>query len=190
MIKAIIFDCFGVLTIDVWRAFCETLPDTVDLKAVRDLNHAFDSGFISKAEFFESVTELTGKRPPDIDEGSYSLGKNDQLISFISSLKPRYKTAIMSNISNDWITRELLTTEEQLLFDEMIFSYQVNMIKPDERMYELACNKLGVEPQEAIMIDDVPGNVTAAQQLGMKGIVYESFEQYKTELEALLDPKS
>lgn len=190
MIKAIIFDCFGVLTVDVWRAFCESLPDTIDLKAVRDLNHAFDSGFISKAEFFEGVTEETGKRPPDIDEGNYSLGKNEQLISYISLLKPRYKTAIMSNISNDWITRELLIAEEQLLFDEMIFSYQVNMIKPDERMYELACTKLGVEPHEAVMIDDVPGNVTAAQQLGMKGIIYDNFEQFKTELEALLDTKS
>lgn len=187
MIQALIFDCFGVLTVDIWRAFCDSLPDTVDLKAVRDLNHAYDSGFISEHDFINGVTELTGKKPPDINAAE--LGKNQLLLKLISTLKPQYKTAIMSNISNDWITRELLTPQEQLLFDEMIFSYEVNMIKPDPRIYELACSRLSVEPESVILVDDIERNVTAALELGMQGIVYRNFNDFQKEITSLLNPQ-
>lgn len=191
MIKAIIFDCFGVLTVDSWHAFLDSLPPGADIQRARDLNRAFDSGFISHDEFFDGVQQLTGHRPPDVESISAdSIVKNHALIEHIKQLKPNYKIGILSNISSDWITRELLDAQEQELFDDMMFSYQVGMAKPDLQIFHLACERLGVDPTDAVMIDDVERNITAARDIGMQGVVYKNFADYEVELNSLLNPNN
>lgn len=188
MTKAIIFDCFGVLATDIWLAFCDGLPATVDLQRASDLNKAYDRGMITHQEFFAGVVEATGQRPPEIEQLSAGqLGKNEALIRYIETLKPDYKIGLLSNISSDWITEELLSGQDQSLFDDMVFSYKVGLTKPDPRIYQLACDRLGVLPTEAIMIDDRPDYITAARNFGMHGITYANLAQFQTELTALLD---
>lgn len=68
--------------------------------------------------------------------------------------------------------RPLLPLDE--LFDDVIDSSDVGMRKPDPRIYELALANLGVsEPSAAVFVDDWPGNVAAAQAVGMAGIVVD-----------------
>ena len=188
MIRAVIFDCFGVLTVDIWRAFCDGLPENVDRQALQDLNKAADSGLISFKQFADGIMELTGEVLPDVTQmPAESVVKNLLLLDHIKQLKRTYKIGLLSNISNDWITSEFLSTEEQALFDDMVMSYQVRMTKPDTAIFELACQRLGVEPEEAILIDDVERYITAAQSIGMHGIVYNDLAQYNRELERLLN---
>lgn len=188
MIKAIVFDCFGVLATDIWLAFCDSLPPGVDLQQASDLNKAFDRGMISHEEFVTRIEELTGKTPPDIETMSAGqLGKNTALLEFIKTLQPHYKIGILSNISSDWITDTLLSSDDQRLFDTMVFSHQVGMVKPDPRIYQLVCDKLGVQSSEAVMVDDRQGYVTVAQDIGMQGIVYVGLSEFKQSLQMLLD---
>ncbi len=188
MIKAIIFDCFGVLTTDVWLAFCENLPPTADVQRARELNRAFDAGILTHDEFFDQVEEATGKRPPDIDQmTNRELIKNEELIAYIRELHGTYKLGILSNISTNWITREFLTPDEQTLFDEIILSYEVRLLKPDYRIYELACERLGVELHEAVMIDDRADFADAARQARMHGVTYTDVASLKADLTALLN---
>ncbi len=66
--------------------------------------------------------------------------------------------------------RPLLPLDD--LFDDVIDSSEVGMRKPDRRIYELALANLGVShPAAAVFLDDWPGNVRAAQSVGMTGIV-------------------
>ena len=66
--------------------------------------------------------------------------------------------------------RPLLPLDD--LFDDVIDSSEVGMRKPDPRIYELALANLGVsDPSAAVFLDDWPGNVVAAQTVGMAGIV-------------------
>lgn len=161
------------------------------MPAIRDLNRAFDSGFITHQDFFDGVTRLAGKRPPDIEELTEPpITKNVELLKYISTLTPKYKIGILSSISSDWITRVLLTPHDQALFDDMVLSYQVNLTKPDPKIFQLACDRLGVDPSEAVMIDDVESYVAAAKGIGMHGIVYKDLNEFKTELALLLDSNS
>ena len=61
------------------------------------------------------------------------------------------------------------------------------MAKPDPRIFELACQRLDVSPAEAIMVDDRAGYVLAAQDCGLKGIVYANLADFKRDLQQLLD---
>lgn len=188
MIKAIVFDCFGVLATDIWLAFCESLPATADLERARDLNKAFDRGMITHQEFLDGVFEATGQYPPDIEQLSVGqLGKNTALLDIIKLLHSDYKIGLLSNISSDWITDELLSADDQRLFDDMVFSHKVGLLKPDPRIYQLACDRLGILPDEAIMVDDRAGYIAAAREFGMHGITYANLADFQVDLQQLLD---
>lgn len=187
MISAIIFDCFGVLTSDTWHEFLDSLPENTDIAAARDLNKQYDAGFITEKEFTDQLLELTGKELVQIEDRPISgIAKNTALLKHIESLKERYKIGLLSNIGTDWIRDDFLTSEEQELFDDMVFSHSVGMTKPNPDIFKLACEHLGVEPAQAVMVDDIEQYCQAAEATGMKSITYANFNQYQQELDTIL----
>ena len=93
-------------------------------------------------------------------------------LDLIRSLRPPYRTAILSNADR--------TLEERLrdgmgihhLFDAVVCSAAVQLAKPDHRVYRLAAERLGLSSQECVFIDDAERNVTAAQEVGMAAVLY------------------
>lgn len=187
MIKAIIFDCFGVLTTGFWKEFCATLPDD-KLERARELNRKRDSGEISNIEFVDGIESLTGRKPPSLDDPAMQrhLVKNTGLMAYIERLKPNYKIGLLSNVGSDWIEKEFLTPKELGLFDTLVASYKTGLIKPDPRIYGLVLEKLDVKPQEAVFIDDIDEYCAGARSLGMQAITYKNFVQMKAELDQIL----
>lgn len=81
-------------------------------------------------------------------------------------------TALVTNNLTELreLWRAMLPLDE--LFDVVIDSSEVGVRKPDPRIFELALAELGgVAPDRSAFLDDYPGNVVAAQRLGMHGIV-------------------
>lgn len=190
MIKAIIFDCFGVLTADSWREFVDSIKDPAIADEARRLNRAYDAQSISLDDYLNQVEKITGHPKEQlqllINNQDSDRGKNMALLHFIGTLKPKYKIGLISNIGSDWIRQEFLTSEEQKLFDDMVLSFEVGLTKPDRRIFKLACNRLGVDLNEAVFIDDVSSYCEVAKSLGMQAITYENLLQMKTELQKLL----
>ncbi len=181
MINTIIFDCFGVLTTDLWKAFVDSLPPDADRELLRELNRQLDTGYIERPEFVRKVYELTGKFPQEVEKLlNNEITKNDALIEEIKKLKTQgYKIGMISNVSSNWIRESLLTRDEQELFDDMVFSFEVQLAKPDSRIFELACSRLDIEPADAIFIDDIERYCAVAESLGMKSIVYTDLSSFR-----------
>ena len=72
------------------------------------------------------------------------------------------------------------------LFDVFVESSVVGLSKPDPRIYEYACSKLGIEPREAVFLDDIGRNLKTARQLGMATIKVSAPDQALDELEQVL----
>jgi epoxide hydrolase-like predicted phosphatase len=73
------------------------------------------------------------------------------------------------------------------LFDVVVDSSEEGVRKPDPRIFELTLERLGVEAARSIFLDDFAGNVTAAEALGIKGILVGSDQvEAVAELESLL----
>lgn len=107
------------------------------------------------------------------------------LLSFIRSLRPRFKTGL---ISNAWPTARA-TTQLCLnftVFDLLVFSGEEGVAKPDPEIYHRALARLGVSPAEAVFVDDVLANVAAARAVGMAGIQFLNATQVRAEIEALI----
>jgi len=187
MIKAVIFDCFGVLTIDTWREFVASLPSDERGQA-SELNRAFGAGFVTKKDFQEEIQLLTGRQPTDIDntKHDHQVTKNTALLKYIASIKNDYKIGLLSNVASDWIKENFLSDDEQKLFDDFIFSHQVKMTKPEPQIFSLAAERLGVLPEECVLVDDIERYCRAAEAQGMKAVCYKDFGQTKNELQQLL----
>jgi len=70
-------------------------------------------------------------------------------------------------------------------FDVFLSSCYVGLRKPDTQMFKLALNVLQSDPDSVAFVDDRPGNVQAANEVGMHGIHYQGAESLKAELERL-----
>lgn len=71
------------------------------------------------------------------------------------------------------------------LFDGIIISGEVKLIKPDPAIFNLAQKILGLPPSDCLLIDDSPVNIAAARQLGYLTILFQSPEQLEQEIFAL-----
>ena len=58
------------------------------------------------------------------------------------------------------------------LFDAIVISGEVGLHKPEPEIYLLACERLGIEPAEAIFVDDLRENIAGAEAVGMTGVLH------------------
>jgi putative hydrolase of the HAD superfamily len=72
-------------------------------------------------------------------------------------------------------------------FDQLIISAEVGIMKPDARIYQLALEKLGVAPAEAVFVDDFAVNIEGARAVGMYAIQFTRPDQTVEELKKLLN---
>ena len=88
----------------------------------------------------------------------------------------------LSNIADYHITAINLKWNKLLSSaDGLFLSYKMGVRKPDNRIYELAINKLKVLPENCFFIDDLEENVTAAKSVGMNAyqFVPNNYEEIK-----------
>ena len=109
-----------------------------------------------------------------------------EMIAAIERLRAEgYRTAALTN---NWKGDEIGRRAQQLgeLFDVFIESAVVGLRKPDPRIYELVCERLGVHASEAVFLDDIGRNLKAARALGMTTIKVDSAPQALDELGTVL----
>jgi len=70
------------------------------------------------------------------------------------------------------------------LFDLVIESSKVGFRKPDAEIYRIACRELGIEPGEAVYLDDLGINLKPARAMGMTTIKVTDPDAALSELEA------
>lgn len=110
-----------------------------------------------------------------------------ELVEFLCQLRPRYKTAILSNAWSGARAAFIQVFGLDRVVDEMIISAEEGVGKPDPRIYHLAAEQLGVQPEEAVFVDDLAENVEGARAVGMKGVQFKSTTQVIAAVRQYLD---
>jgi epoxide hydrolase-like predicted phosphatase len=188
VIKAIIFDCFGVLAGSSFKEIYRQAGGDLsrDAAFLDDVLMTANSGLMSSRDMHQQVAKRLGMT---YDVWYETLRQGEQpsleLLEYVAELKKTYKTAILSNANHGTMQRKF--TPEQLgLFDQVIVSAEVGMLKPNAEIYELAAERLGVEPSECVFTDDSQVYAEAARATGMQAIWYQNLDQFKQELAKLL----
>lgn len=181
MIKAVVFDCFGVLMIDAITAYQDLHPDVAS--DLDDLDRQADAGFISQAEQIEGYKKLTGDDEQMIVN---YLGKehrlNEPIVQMIKQLKVSYKIGMLSNIGAKWY-QQLVPEDVRELFDVTVLSHEIGMVKPYPEIFEYIIGQLGMQPNEVLFIDDILDNCEGARAVGIVAIHYTNFADLKQNLQ-------
>lgn len=188
MIKAIIFDCFGVLASDGWLPFKEKyFGSSKELLAQAiELNRSADAGRSSYDEFVKKIAYMAKLSEKVTRIQIENNIPNDELFEFIKkTLKPHYKIGMLSNAGQNWLD-EMFLPEQVALFDAVTLSFEIGAIKPDAIMYQTIAKRLGVKVTECVFIDDRPKYCEGASRVGMKSILYEDVQSLKDALERTL----
>ncbi len=192
MIKAVIFDCFSVLIGDASKAAAKELwqADPDKGEQFRAITHAADKGIIPEDEALELHAALLGMTVDALkDLRNKGEVRNVELLNFIETeLKGKYKLALLSNISSRGrLDLRFLPGELDRLFDVVIASGEVGYIKPQEQIFQLVAHKLGVLPEECVMLDDIEDFCEGARAAGMHAIQFITNQQAITDLNKLID---
>lgn len=189
MIRGIIFDCFGVLYIDASRYFYEHHVARYEQlqPELLSLNKAYDYGLLSQKELDQAVSDLTGLDLPFVSEHIQGVHKrNEKLLEYAENLRGEYKVGMLSNIGVGAMDSFFSLAERTQLFDAVVLSGEENLTKPHPRIFEITAERLGLQPHECVMVDDIEENCAGADAAGMKTILYQSNAQVKAELKKLL----
>ena len=149
-------------------------------------------GGITEQEWQEDLRAVTGMDQEQCDAFMHDfwdvyLGAlNTKLADYFSGLRPRYKTALLSNSFIGAREKEQERYHFAEMTDLVVYSHEEGIAKPDKRVYELTCERLGVQPGETVYLDDAEPFVTGARDVGMHGILYKDTDQAIADIDALL----
>lgn len=199
MVKNIILDIGNVLVHFRWRELMEDLGFSKE-----EIEHlgeemiyskewsAWDQGVISE----EEVMALFKKRNPKLRDKiqSFFEHKEEMVRQFtythqwITDFKEKgYKVYLLSNYPDEIFK---LHSEKVFTFlnlvDGKVVSADVKMVKPDQQIYDYLLNKYALNKQECVFIDDNLHNVVAAENVGIKSILFQTYEQVTYELKTIL----
>jgi glucose-1-phosphatase len=150
----------------------------------------YETGLITRHEFFEEVRRTTGFRG-DLDEfGKFFADiftPIPPMIKLHAELRRRgFQTYIFSNTNDLAIEHVRQNFPFFKHFDDYIFSYEVGAMKPDAKIYEAMEKLCGRSGADLIYIDDRPENIEAGNLRGWRTILHETPEKTRVVLEKLL----
>lgn len=201
MIINIVFDIGNVLAGFVWEKFFrsfgyseEIFEKLADATVRSPFWNEMDRGKLSDEELLEEFI----RNDPSIEKEIREVFENvegiiqrfDYAIPWIRELKEKgYHVYVISNFSRKAHVECIRALDFLEEIDGGILSYQEKLIKPAPEIYQLLCSKYDLKAEECVFIDDLQRNVEAARKEGMKGLVFESLDQAKVELERILTDK-
>jgi len=194
-IKAIIFDFGGVLLHwdprNLYRRYFPNQPQAMDnflaeinfynWNAEQDKGRTFSEG---NAKLIEQFPHYAGLIEAYFENWEDSItGAIEGTVNILKILKQKgYPLFGLSNWSTETYPRVCKKYPFFDLFDDILLSGEVKLIKPDQAIFNLLLTKIGYAAPDCLLIDDSKPNIDTANKLGFVSILFTSPEELHTEL--------
>jgi putative hydrolase of the HAD superfamily len=196
-LRGLLVDFGGVLTTDVFEAFRafasrEGLePDAVkrlfreDERALAALRR-LERGELEVPEFEREFGPLLGVEETEglVDRLFAEMRPDEEMIAAVG--RARDSGVRTGLISNSWNLGHYDRDELARLFDGVVISAEVGLHKPEPEIYRLGAERIGVEPERCVFVDDLKENCAGAQAVGMTAVLHRGAGDTVPELERLL----
>ena len=195
--KAIVLDMYGVIVKQTGDDFVPYVQQTFPNLSIEEIHTPWfkaDIGEITSLEVWEALG-FQGDLEKIEKEYLDTIELSNGFIDFIEKVKGKYKLAIISNDSSRWSKYLREKFDINKYFDVISISGDLKIQKPDERIFLLTMEKLGMKAEDCIYVDDRTGNLNAAKKVGMTpillnsrnesydGVVVSDFEELEEEIE-------
>lgn len=193
-IKLIIFDFSGVCFNEEEEPYIRKFAEENKLNPEKCYEHF--SVLVKKAE----VDEISGKEVFQKLLDHYKLKGNPEAMiesmiamkvrypetfALIQQLRKNYMTAYFTNYNRDFWEEIAKTFDVSPYFDYGIVSYQIKSRKPAKEGFEHILKQFGLQPQEAVFIDDSAKNLINAREMGIITIHLTKRTRLKEELKTI-----
>jgi epoxide hydrolase-like predicted phosphatase len=194
--SALLIDWGGVLTTNLFASFRDyCVKAEIDPKLLmgrfrtdpeaRKLLIALETGTLDEASFERSFAELLEVEPDGLIDGMFAGVEPDA--AMVGAVRLAHDAGIRTAlVSNSWGVHRYPHDLFDELFHGVVISAEEGIRKPALRMYELGAERAGARPEDCVYVDDLPFNLTPAEELGMATIHHTSAETTIPPLEALL----
>jgi len=153
-----------------------------------DTHQEYEKGNLTNKEWFSAVKKSL-PQSYRLNESDFwqawrlLLGQEKNSVKVIKKLKENYSVWLLSNTNPFHIQDEIEKKFEFPNFvDGKIYSFDVNLRKPNNTIYKIAASRAGSIPRKCLFIDNQLENVIAAENTGFSGIHFQSFEQLQKDL--------
>jgi len=194
--SALLIDWGGVLTSNLFGSFrAHCLQAGIDPQLLanrfkadpeaRELLIALEKGQLDERDFEIRFAALLEVSPEGLIDGLFAGVQPDE--AMLQAVRNAHAAGVRTAlVSNSWGVHRYPHDLFDELFDGVVISGEEGIRKPSRRMYELGAERAGVTPQECVFVDDLPFNLTPAEQLGMATVHHTSAQTTIPELERLL----
>ena len=190
--QGLLVDFGGVLTTNVFgsfEAFCRAEglePDAVAQRFRQDAGARqllFDLRTIIELESDEHVIGIADSA--DLIDRLFAGMRPDY--AMVNAVRAAKEAGVRTGlVSNSWGKGRYDRSQFPALFDGVVISGEVGLRKPEPRIYELGAERLGLAPADCVFVDDLPGNLKPARELGMATVHHTAAADTVPELERLL----
>jgi len=186
-IKNIIFDYGNVIfaldfnkSRQAWTDLGITDPDAFYSHQTQDkIFTDLDQGLVGEGEFRDYIRGII--KNPQLTDEQIDAAWNALLIGvapgnheLLLSLKPRYRTFLLSNTNSihynhftGYLEKEYGMAGNHTLFEKVYYSHKMGKRKPNADIFQQVLDENNLNPAETLFIDDSQPNISAAQQLGL-----------------------
>lgn len=187
MIKAILFDNFGVIaSVEYWSDVEDQELKNGNESTLAGLIDNMNLGKINWQKFCAGVAQDLGISEQEVEKRYSKYSLNRRVIAIAEGLKKRYIVGIASNAHHEYLEPVLEETGLDMLFDPIFISSMIGFTKPDPAFYVHVLGVLNLKPEECLLIDDSQINIAGAEAVGMKGLLFESAVQLEGDLQSYL----
>ena len=196
MIKNIIFDLSEVI-ISGYHGVEKIIEENTNITAEDFLQRKKETREIFLEAMREKISEDTYIRnmlqgtnwQVTIEQLESLIRKNFNIpvvgtMEIIQELKGKYQLILLSDHIKEWMDYILQNNKDLEIFDKKIFSYELGAIKSDDDTFKIVLEKLKIDPNETIFIDDSQKNIDAALIHGVKGILFQDATDLRQQLQA------
>lgn len=174
--RAIILDMYGVIIKQTGDDFVPYVQQTFPGLNPEEIYTPWfkaDIGELTSLEVWEAIG-YQGDLEKIEKEYLDTLELNDGFLDFITTIRKQYKLAIISNDSSRWSKYLREKFDINRFFDVISISGDLKIQKPDERIFQLTIEQLGLKADDCFYVDDREGNLKAASKVGMKSVLFNS----------------
>lgn len=191
MKRYVFFDFFGVISSEVTPFWFRKYYDSETADRVKhEIASLADIGAISEEETYQRIFDMLGVPPAQIAREWDELTViRTALVDTIRTIRQRYPVYLLSNAIPTHLRRILKTYELEPLFDGIFISGEIGIIKPNRDYFDHVIATLGIDPAEAVMIDDNPANLKGAAEAGIDGILFTDLPAFLADFKQHFDTK-
>ncbi|MEW2087406.1 HAD family phosphatase [Streptomyces sp. NPDC005283] len=184
-LPCVILDIGGVLEITPETGWVQRWEQRLELplgtvrERLQDVWQAGSVGSISEREVHARIAADLRLDAPQVEAfmadlwTEYLGTPNEEFIAYVRGLRQQCKLGILSNSFVGARERETALYHFDELVDQIVYSHEIGVSKPDPQAFEVTCATLGVRPEDCLFIDDVAVNIGASREAGMQGHLFD-----------------